>query len=98
MTFTSCLSTVPSFTAIPDYAILLPITTAIGLTAVMKDSLSLTSGDMTGLTFCGARTFSITSPATIPTWLAIDASTGSITLNPTDPTLGGTIVTVTIQG
>ena len=64
----------------------------------MKDSLSLTNGDLTGLTFCGARIFSIISPVTIPTWLAIGASTGIITLAPTDPALGGTTVSVTIKG
>ena len=64
----------------------------------MKDSVSLANGDLTGLTFCGARTYSITTPSIIPTWLAINASTGSITLNPTDPALGGTTVTVIVQG
>ena len=62
----------------------------------MKDSLSLTNGDLTGLTFCGARIFSIVSPVTIPNWLAIGASTGIITLAPTDPALGGTSVSVTV--
>ena len=76
----------------------IPITTPTVLTAVMNDSVSLADGDMTGLTFCGARSYSITIPSTIPSWLSIDAASGALNLNPTDPNLGGTMVTVTVQG
>jgi hypothetical protein len=76
----------------------IPITSATVLTAVMTDSLSFENGDMTGLTFCGARTYSITLPTTLPTWLSINASSGSLNLNPTDPNLGGTSVTITVKG
>ena len=65
----------------------------------MKDSLSLSNGSpMDGLTFCGARTYSITPPSTIPSWLTITSSTGTIVLTPNDATLGGTTLTVTVQG
>ena len=56
------------------------------LTAVLKDWMSWEYG----LAFCGARTYSITEPSTLPTWLTNDASTGLITMNPTDIALGGT--------
>ena len=65
----------------------------------MKDSLSLTNGTPAdGLTYCGARIYSITVPSPLPTWLAIGASTGSMTFAPTDPALGGTSATVTVHG
>ena len=65
----------------------------------MKDSLSLSNGSpMDGLTFCGTRSYSITAPSTIPSWLTITSSTGTILLTPNDATLGGTTLTVTVQG
>ena len=65
----------------------------------MTDSLSYSNGSpMDGLNYCGSRSYSITAPSTIPSWLAIDTSTGSLTLTPNDPALGGTTVTVIVEG
>ena len=67
----------------------------------MTDSISSTNGNpMDGLTFCGPRSYSITAPSSIPSWLAINVLTidksASITLTPNDAALGGTAITVTV--
>ena len=62
----------------------------------MKDSVSLANGDLSGLTFCGTRSYSIISPATIPSWVTINALSGSLTLTPNDAALGGTSVMLTV--
>jgi len=65
----------------------------------MTDSLSYLNGSpLDGLAFCGPRFYSVTAPSTMPSWLAINTSTGSLTLTPNDPALGGTTVTVIVEG
>ena len=63
------------------------------------DTISLTLGDQTGLTYCGERTFSIqgVSPATPAHsgFLTLDATTGSIVAQTNDPSHVGTY-TVTV--
>ena len=62
--------------------------------AVMVDSVSQTYGDRTGLTFCGARSYSC-----VPSNVCTDPDeAGRFYLNPTDPTLEGKSVAVIVTG
>lgn len=59
------------------------------------DSVSLQNGDKTGLTYCGARTFTLVSN-TEP-WLTFDETSGVMDLLNADITLVGTSALVTIR-
>ena len=66
----------------------------------MTDSISISHGDMTGLTFCGARTCEIVAPLPIPSWLTLyNSSPGNwnIGASPRDNALIETTATVTIK-